>query len=122
MLIEKLKTDFVHNDERGSLTQLVHKGYSQFNIITSKAGVFRGGHFHKLNTEAFFVISGKCKVTARKDNESENMIFSAGDFFRIGPYVCHDFDYIEDTVMASMYSLGVELDNDQKDIYTLEQK
>ena len=60
MLIERLNTDFEHKDDRGTLVQLVRKGYSQINVITSKSGVFRGGHFHKLNTEAFYIIEGKC--------------------------------------------------------------
>lgn len=118
MLIENLKTDFEHTDERGTLTQLVRRGYSQVNVITSKGGVSRGGHYHKLNTEAFYIIKGKCKVVARKDGEEESFEFGAGDFFRIMPYAFHDFYYIEDTTLVSMYSLGVELDNGSMDSFT----
>ncbi|MCI8320707.1 MAG: cupin domain-containing protein [Lachnospiraceae bacterium] len=122
MLIERLNTDFEHKDDRGTLVQLVRKGYSQINVITSKSGVFRGGHFHKLNTEAFYIIEGKCIVTARKDGAEERQEFSAGDFFRVGPYVSHDFDYVEDTVLVSMYSLGVELDDGKMDSFVMESK
>ena len=118
MLLESLNVDFEHKDERGALKQLVHKGFSQFNIITSKAGVFRGGHYHKYNTEAFYVIEGKCRVTAEKDGIKEIKEYISGDFFQIGPYVIHSFDYLEDTIMASMYSLGVELTDGKKDIFT----
>lgn len=118
MLIEKLETDFEYMDERGSLIQLVRRGYSQVNVITSKGGMLRGGHYHKLNTEAFFIISGRCRVTAKKDNEEESMEFQSGDFFRVYPSVFHDFYYYEDTVLVSMYSLGVELENGTKDSYT----
>lgn len=122
ILIERIKTNFEHTDERGKLIQLVRRGYSQINIVFSKAGVFRGGHYHKLNTEAYYVIAGKCQVTAKKGSDSEIQTFSQGDFFRISPYVIHDFNYIEDTVLVTMYSLGVELncddlDCDEKDIY-----
>ena len=122
MLIERLNTDFEHKDDRGTLVQLVRKGYSQINVITSNSGVFRGGHFHKLNTEAFYIIEGKCIVTARKDGAEERQEFSAGDFFRVGPYVSHDFDYVEDTVLVSMYSLGVELDDGKMDSFVMESK
>ena len=122
MLIERLNTDFEHKADRGTLVQLVRKGYSQINVITSKSGVFRGGHFHKLNTEAFYIIEGKCIVTARKDGAEERQEFSAGDFFRVGPYVSHDFDYVEDTVLVSMYSLGVELDDGKMDSFVMESK
>lgn len=119
MLLEVLNVDFQHKDDRGTLIQLVHKGYSQFNIITSKKGVFRGGHFHKYNTEAFFIINGKCKVTVEYNGLKEEKTFKTGDFFRIAPYIIHSFDYLEDSVMASMYSLGVELSDGQKDIFAI---
>lgn len=117
MLIEVLKPDFEHTDDRGKLIQLVRRGYSQFNIITSKGDVFRGGHYHKLNTEAFYILKGSCQVIARKDNKEECFEFREGDFFRVFPYVFHDFYYHEDTVLVSMYSLGIELDDGSKDSF-----
>lgn len=121
MLIERIKCDFEYVDERGALTQLARRGYSQINVVTSKGGIFRGGHYHKLNTEAYYIIKGICKVTARRDGEEESEVFKEGDFFRIGPYVTHDFEYIEDSIMVTMYSLGVEMDDGTKDSYLFEQ-
>ncbi len=120
MLMERLNVDFEHKDDRGTLTQLVHKGYSQINVVTSKAGVFRGGHYHQLNTEAYYIIKGSCRVTAKKDGKEETEVFCAGDLFRIGPYITHDFDYLEDSVLVTMYSLGVELDDGRMDSYISE--
>ena len=80
MLIERIEVDFEYEDDRGVLTQLVHRGYSQINVVTSKGGMSRGGHYHKYNTEAYFIIRGKCKVTARRGDEQESGIFVAGDF------------------------------------------
>lgn len=121
MLMERINVDFEHKDKRGTLTQLVHKGYSQINVVTSKSGVFRGGHYHELNTEAYYIVVGSCKVTARKGNEQETEIFKAGDFFRIGPYIIHDFDYLEDSILVTMYSLGVELGGGRMDSYVQEE-
>lgn len=118
MLIERIKVDFEYEDERGKLTQLVRRGYSQINVVTSIGGTLRGGHFHKYNTEAYYVIKGECKVTASRNGEIESEVFSTGDFFRIGPFINHDFEYIEDTILVTMYSLGVEMDNEEKDIYS----
>ena len=56
-MITVIKPDFVFEDERGSLVQLVHEGYKQINVVTSKAGVKRGRHYHKLNREGFYVVS-----------------------------------------------------------------
>ena len=41
-LIEIIKPDFVYEDQRGSLTQLVREGYSQVNVIASKGQCVRG--------------------------------------------------------------------------------
>lgn len=118
MLIEILSPDFIHEDERGRLTQLVHEGYEQFNIIFSKKDVLRGDHFHKENKEAFYVISGKFRLDAEKDGTRESYTFSDGDMFLIPEYVIHSFYYEEDTWLASMYDKGVEKLDGTKDIFT----
>lgn len=118
MLIEILSPDFKFSDERGCLTQLVHQGYNQFNIIFSKKDVVRGNHYHKENREVFFVITGSFKVIAEKDGQKEEYTFKASDMFLIPPYVMHSFYYIEDTWLASMYDIGVEHSDGSKDIYT----
>ena len=117
MLIEILSPDFEFSDERGCLTQLVHQGYNQFNIIFSKKDIVRGNHYHKENREVFFVITGSFKVIAEKDFKREEYLFNAGDMFLIPPYVMHSFYYIEDTWLASMYDIGVEHSDGSKDIF-----
>ena len=121
MLYEILQTDFCHEDERGSLVQLVHGGYKQINVIKSKGGMVRGGHYHKLNREAFYVVSGSCEVCFTRDGAEEKSVFSAGDFFEIGPYVGHTFNYLEDTVLVGLYDVGVEMPDGGKDIYPVEE-
>ena len=118
MLIEFIKTDFDFQDERGSLTQLVHKGWKQVNFITSKSGAFRGDHYHIYNKEAFYIISGGFKLSLRHrlTNETAEYNIKAGDFFVIHPNVVHSFLYTADTALISMYNRGVELANGQKDI------
>jgi quercetin dioxygenase-like cupin family protein len=116
MLIQILSTDFHFEDERGTLTQLVHEGYKQVNVISTRKGVQRGGHYHRHNREAFYVVEGQVELTARKDGNSESRVFGPGDFFGIGPDVSHDFSFIEDTVLVSMYDRGVELPDGTKDI------
>lgn len=116
-MIEILKPDFEFEDERGKLTQLVNKGFKQINVIESKAGVLRGGHFHKVNREAFFIIEGFLELTAIKADKEIKYKFGKGDMFLIPELVSHDFYFITDTVLVSMYDNGVELDNGEKDIY-----
>ena len=113
-MLKIIKTDFEFSDDRGTLVQLIHEGYRQINVITSKKDVFRGGHYHKDNEEAFYVVSGSLKV----DVNGQEFTFSAGDFFGIEANDMHSFYFLEDTTLVSMYSMGVEKDNGEKDIYT----
>jgi mannose-6-phosphate isomerase-like protein (cupin superfamily) len=117
MLIKILQPDFVHNDERGNLTQLVRGGYTQINVVTTKDGTFRGGHYHKVSTEAFFVISGGFELTVSKDGADEHYTFSENDMFEIPPCVVHSMNYTQDTILVAMYDIGVEHADGTKDIY-----
>ncbi len=119
MLIEFIKPDFEFEDERGSLKQLIHMGWKQVNYITSIAGAFRGNHYHKKNTEAFYVISGTFKLMAETldKSEKEEYLIKARDFFTIKPNINHSFDYTENTQLISFYDLGVENSDGTKDIY-----
>lgn len=118
-MIQILKPNFEFEDERGTLTQLVREGFSQFNIIFSKAGVSRGNHYHKENQEAFYVILGRLVLTAKKEGKTERYTFSQGDMFLVPPFVKHSFFYETDTLLASMYSNGVERPDGTKDIFTI---
>jgi len=42
--------------------------------------------------------------------------------FLIPPFVNHSFCYHTDTLLASMYDVGVELPNGEKDIFVPEDK
>lgn len=118
MLIQIMKPDFELEDERGSLRQLVHEGFSQFNIIYSKKNVQRGDHYHKENKEVFYVITGAFALHVSKNGAEETYYFRQGDMFLVPPYVRHSFYYTEDCLIAGMYDIGVENQDGSKDIYT----
>lgn len=119
MLVELPKVDFSFEDERGCLVQLVHDGWKQINVIRSKKSSIRGGHYHKINNEAFYIISGRLNLTLQLNAKKEDYVFSAGDMFVIKKGLIHSFEFTEDTILVSMYDYGVELENGKKDIYTL---
>lgn len=120
MLIEFLKPDFKLKNENGLLVQLIHDGWKQVNVIFSRNGVIRGGHYHKYNKEAFYILSGSFKLIVWNNTSSnhEEYQIMAGDMFLINENVFHTFEYTEDTWLVSMYSNGVELDKNTKDIWT----
>ncbi len=115
-MIEIVKPDFVFEDERGALVQLVHDGWKQINVAVSKAGFERGNHFHRLNCEGFYVIEGRFTVEAKLGVKKEIYDFSKGDMFIIEPNVIHRFIYHEDSVLVAFYDKGVELPDGTKDI------
>lgn len=119
-LIEQVPVDFSHLDERGSLIQLLHKDFSQVNVLRSNAGVTRGGHYHKVSKERFFIVSGNVEVTACKDDISEKYVFAEGDYFEVVPYVIHSMYFPKDCIMVQMYDIPVERSDGSKDIYAAE--
>jgi mannose-6-phosphate isomerase-like protein (cupin superfamily) len=116
-LYERLTVDFEHADDRGKLVQLLHDGYKQVNVLRTNKGVTRGGHYHKICREAFFIISGSVEVSFKNRDQLECVTFQADDFFRIDPYVVHSMFFLEDCVMVQMYDVPVEQQDGTKDIY-----
>lgn len=118
MMIEILKPDFRFKNDSGLLVQLVRDEWKQVNVISSAKGSVRGGHYHKYNKEAFYLIKGAFDLDVwNKEGVHERYYFKSGDMFMIKEYISHTFAYTEDTVLVSLYSQGVELDNDSKDIW-----
>lgn len=117
-LIEILTPDFKFADDRGCLTQLVHKGFDQINVLTTNQGVTRGGHYHKRSTEAFYVISGSVDVIITSNSEEKKYAFREGDFFLVRPFVFHSMFFPEICTMVQMYDECVELEDGLKDIFT----
>lgn len=118
--IEFLKPDFEFYDSRGSLVQVCHEGWAQVNVSTSKKGVTRGSHLHKICREAFFIIKGKAHLTLEKDNEIFQIEVRNQDFFILPTYVSHKFEFLEDTIMLVLYDTPIEKENGEKDIYIVE--
>lgn len=117
-LIEILSPDFTFADNRGTLTQICHKGYNQVNAVFTKKDAVRGRmHYHRENTETFFIIQGQCRVTVKYGDQTESYIFSSGDMFTIPKSVRHDFLYTQDTYLVGMYDGCVEKEDGKMDIY-----
>ena len=116
-MIEEKTVDFAFVDWRGSLTQLCHEGYNQVNVLFTRKGVERGGHYHKQSIECFYVISGEVQKTAKRDGEVEIYTFQEGAFFQVNPYVIHSMYFPEDCTMVAMYDQCVEQSDGTKDIF-----
>ncbi len=119
-LIEFIKPDFSFADERGYLHQLCRDGWKQVNVSFSKSGVFRGGHYHKQNREAFYIIDGEIEIGLKKGEKSETVVVKSGDFFILQPFALHSFNFKKDTLMVALYDHGVENADGTKDIFAAE--
>ena len=118
-LIKNLTPDFVFPDDRGLLVQICRDGYRQVNAVFTKKGAVRGNlHYHKHTKEAFFILSGKVRVTAERDGVTEERVFGTGDMFLIEEYVRHTFVYLKDTYLVGLYTDGVENPDGSRDIYS----
>ena len=116
-LYKRLSVDFEHEDDRGKLAQLVHKGFSQVNVLETRAGVSRGGHYHNVSREAFFVISGSVKVHLKNESGEQVEIFHKGDFFMVFPFTVHSMYFPEDCVMIALYDIPVKGGDGGSDIF-----
>ena len=114
-----IKPDFSFSDERGFLVQLCHDGWKQINVIGTVAGTTRGGHYHKENREAFFIIDGHIDIELQYHGEVKTYSLNKGDFFIIESNIAHTLYYPVDTLTISMYNIGVENKNGIKDIYSI---
>lgn len=114
-----LKLDYFFEDDRGRLVQLVHGGYEQINVLVSHKGVYRGGHYHKISQEIFFVISGSVELTLEDldGTNRQTRLFRENDFFQIRSNKVHRMYFPEDCVMVGMYDRCIEKGNGEKDIY-----
>ena len=116
-MINIVRPDFEYSDDRGSLIQLVHKDFEQFNIIKTKKGVCRGGHYHKNSIERFYIISGRLELHVSKNNTNKKYILKKDDYFEVSPYTIHSMYFLEDCIMISMYNKCVEYSDGTKDIF-----
>lgn len=117
-LIEIKKTDFEFKDERGLICQICHGNIAQVNYVFSKKGAVRGRfHYHKQAKEQFYVISGSLKLEVYQGEQKEEYKFGMGDVFIIPPLVRHNFIYLEDTLLVSVYDKCVETGKNKKDIF-----
>jgi dTDP-4-dehydrorhamnose 3,5-epimerase-like enzyme len=99
-------------DDRGGITGIVNQGeWREFNMISSRMGVRRGGHYHKNTNELFFILSGEIEVFCVKVSEDglpvgsgEKFIVGKGRIFVIEPFVYHTFATLSDASWINVLS------------------
>ena len=107
-MIKILSPYFVHEDERGLITGLAQEGnWKEVNIITSKNGSRRGGHYHKQCVEMFIILSGMVKLHLQSEKDKDRvmtLVVKKGDVFIVPPMIWHTFEILEDSSWINMLS------------------
>ncbi|MBS1781447.1 MAG: hypothetical protein JSS78_00095 [Bacteroidetes bacterium] len=103
----------MNRDERGYNCEYDHQRTGKHILVFSRAGVVRGGHFHKgislaKNPEEIILLSGVCEVQWREVNFSEVHVLRVEAPARISipPYTWHQFVFETDSAMIEMNGLA----------------
>ncbi|PIR73460.1 MAG: hypothetical protein COU40_01845 [Candidatus Moranbacteria bacterium CG10_big_fil_rev_8_21_14_0_10_35_21] len=117
--------DFVYSyfsfiDDRGKLIGLSQNyKWEEINYIESAKEATRGGHYHKMTKEGFYIIDGKVKIKLHNLANNYQRVFSveSGDFFIVEPEMVHTFEVLEDARWINMLSQAIK--GKDKDIYKI---
>lgn len=86
--------------ERGTLTPLMlDKSYQYLALIGFKSGIARGGHYHVLKKEIFFVVRGDIRLSVASKSafdKKETITLSGGDLVEIDAGVWHLYEPLSD--------------------------
>lgn len=97
-----------HVDDRGIIRNIIEGPMEHLAFITSKAGSYRAGHFHKEGWQWCFVVSGKVRCFSRKagkDSEVRIQIARPYDLIITPPGIAHRHEYLEDTGFVAIYDV-----------------
>lgn len=103
-------------DERGSIVQVVSGEWRQLNIVTSKQGSLRGGHYHRKTREFFYVLHGEVKTKiCTSDGKVHSYTFHSGDCFEVLEAEQHYLKFLKDTTLVVLYS--APFNNSNPDVF-----
>lgn len=91
----------IHEDDRRTL-----ESFPEAKIIRAKKDTKIGEHYHKLKTEYFVLVEGKCSL-----NGSEMRI---GEIVKIAPGIFHVFDINKNSVLIGICDKTYDSTDDYK--------
>ena len=111
------------SDERGSLFEAIKSlNGGQCFISTSKRGITRGNHYHRLKVERFFVLDGKATIRIRKlfSNEISEFLVS-GDkpqYIDMPTLHTHNITNTGDSTLTTLFWAHEIFDSTRPDTYS----
>ena len=75
--MRSLSPEFIHKDNRRSLSQLATVDVKQINLYEAHKGAILGNHYHKLTYEYFYILKGSflCDVAGKSQIVGRNSFF-----------------------------------------------
>ncbi len=116
--MKRIKSYVGHVDKRGTFRGIINKGsWEEANYISTRAGEVRGGHYHKLTDELFYIISGRIdiEICSVEGDEIERFEVAEGDIFLVEPFEVHTFTCLEDSSWINL--LSKKFDDKLPDMY-----
>lgn len=95
------------SDRRGTLVEIVNTGrWGQVGVTRSRRGSRWGGHYHKLTTEVFYIVSGKVRFETRRMPRGRvvRRTVGPGHAVTIEPMTLHTLTALEPTVWVAVLS------------------
>jgi quercetin dioxygenase-like cupin family protein len=120
--MEHQHIEVAFTDARGTIADILYKVVIEHvAIITSKRGVVRGNHFHKLTTQHLYVVKGALEYFYEEIDKEHpgprSIRLVEGDLVTSPPLEAHAMHFLEPTTMIVLSS-GLRGGEDyEKDTY-----
>lgn len=118
--MKKIKPYLIKQDNRGIFRGIMgDRTWEEVNYVETKKDTIRGNHYHKKTLEAFYIISGKIKIsiTNLKNKKQKELLVKKGDIFIVDPYELHTFKTLENSSWINM--LSERMSDKNKDIHQI---
>ena len=94
--------------DKGMFYNFSYGDWKEANYVETKKNAIRGGHYHKVNRECFFILSGKVQFTIQdtKTGAMNEFTVTNMECITIEPFVTHWLLALEDSSWVSLNSLA----------------
>ena len=114
-----------HFDARGSFTEFVKtQEHGQVSVNTSRPGVVKGNHYHRIKTEKYLVVSGEAVIRFRKVNGDVVLEYPVSgrkpEVVDIPAGYAHSIEYVGSSDLVTVMWASEPFDPARPDTYAME--
>ncbi len=93
-------------DARGDIIDIFAGDLHHAGLLTFTDGAKRGNHYHKLQTQYTYMVSGKVEMKTKDSRDpaakTETVVMVPGDFVTLPPLLIHAYRALEPSVMVCL--------------------